>query len=146
VKRWLKLLKLPRSQLRALTTAFILLSLVRLGLWLIPFQRLYDWLKQRSQATAGTRVMPSSTDRPVRLVTWAVETSSEYMLGQPKCLAKALCVFFLLRRRGIDPVLRLGVMKEENSRLAAHAWIEVQGQVVIGALPNLTEYVPLPSL
>ncbi len=47
------------------------------------------------------------------------------------CLAQALVVWGLLRRRGIDAELRIGVAKTDV-RLDAHAWIEVRGRAVSG--------------
>jgi hypothetical protein len=36
-------------------------------------------------------------------------------------------------------------MKDERDALRAHAWIESQGQVVIGKLPDLAGFTELPS-
>lgn len=42
------------------------------------------------------------------------------------CLPQALAVHALLRRLGLDPVLRIGVRKAED-RFEAHAWVELAG-------------------
>ena len=68
------------------------------------------------------------------------------MVPAPKCLTRALCVYFIVRRHGGNPILKLGVTKNSQDQLAAHAWVEVQGEVVIGGLPNLKDYIPLPAL
>jgi len=49
--------------------------------------------------------------------------------GRPTCLPKSLTLWWLLRRRGIDSTLRIGV-RTANGRLEAHAWVEYAGQVV----------------
>lgn len=43
------------------------------------------------------------------------------------CLRQSLLVYFLLRRRGFGPELKLGVRKQ-NGRFDAHAWVELQGR------------------
>jgi hypothetical protein len=47
------------------------------------------------------------------------------------CLAQALVLQGLLRRRGIDAELRIGIAKAD-ARLDAHAWVEVRGHAVSG--------------
>ncbi len=139
-------LSLPRMQRHALVKAFFLLGLIRLGLWLLPFQQLYQLLVRWSEPIAKPDYPPSADAKPVRWAVWAVEMSCLYMLGHPKCLARALTVFFLVRRRGMQPDLKIGVMKQGDHGIVAHAWIEINGQTVIGALPDLDSYIPLPSL
>ncbi len=67
------------------------------------------------------------------------------MPGQVKCLARALTTQVIIRRQGYTPDLRIGVAKDEANRLEAHAWLELQGYVVIGLLPDLNRFVPMPS-
>jgi hypothetical protein len=42
------------------------------------------------------------------------------------CLRQSLLIYWLLRRRGFDPELKLGVRKEQAG-FDAHAWVELQG-------------------
>jgi hypothetical protein len=63
-----------------------------------------------------------------------------------KCLARALVCQVLMARRGYSPELRIGVAKSQEGTLEAHAWIESQGQVVIGDLKELPRFTQLPSL
>lgn len=48
----------------------------------------------------------------------------------PVCLPQALAARAMLRRRGIRPELHLGIAGV--SPLAAHAWVSVDGAVVLG--------------
>ena len=45
------------------------------------------------------------------------------------CLRQALLVDWLLRRRGLDPVLQLGVRKR-GEKFDAHAWVELEGEAL----------------
>jgi hypothetical protein len=56
------------------------------------------------------------------------------------CLPQALAVHALLRRRGLDPSLRIGVRKS-GDRFEAHAWVELEGRAL--AQPAL-DHRPLP--
>jgi hypothetical protein len=44
-----------------------------------------------------------------------------------KCLPQALAVYYLLRHRGGNPHLSLGVRRQDE-RFDAHAWVELDGQ------------------
>lgn len=56
------------------------------------------------------------------------------------CLPQALAVHAVLRRRGLDPELRIGVRKADD-RFEAHAWVELAGWPL--AQPGLDHH-PLP--
>jgi len=58
---------------------------------------------------------------------------------------EALAANGMLRRRGLECALRFGVDPKSitNPTLAAHAWVEVEGQVILGRIENLADYVAL---
>jgi Transglutaminase-like superfamily len=62
------------------------------------------------------------------------------------CLAQALAGQTLLAQQGEPAVLRIGVAKNEAGKLEAHAWVESQGRIVIGASLDLCRYTQLPSV
>jgi hypothetical protein len=53
----------------------------------------------------------------------------------------------MLRRRGIASVLNYGVGRREEQRLAAHVWVDVDGETVIGGeeAPNYARLARFPS-
>jgi hypothetical protein len=57
------------------------------------------------------------------------------------CLPRALVAQLLLRRRGLDPVLRFGVRKDAG-RLDAHAWLELDGAPLLESHETLRDYTP----
>lgn len=144
----LKLLRLQRCDRTLLFKTYILLSFVRLGLWLLPFKTLQQWLA-KLHPTADYYQTPELikiSRRTVGKVVWAVNTSSRYMPGKVKCLARALATQVLICRRGYDPELKIGVAKTEDHTLEAHAWVELQGQVIMGLVTDLSRFTPMPSL
>jgi len=139
MKRLLKLLQLTNSDRQFLLNTFVLLGLVRLGMRLLPFNTLRKLINKNSQP--NPRLKPVSLNK----IVWAINASTRYTPGGAKCLARALTCQVLMTRYGYSPELRIGVVKGEAGNLEAHAWIETQGQVVIGYLPDLSRFTLLPS-
>jgi Transglutaminase-like superfamily len=142
MKRLYKLKTLLRmswgDRFRILIT-FILLAMIRLGLWLLPFQMLVQGLEKFG------RLASPSLSISISHIVWMVNVSSRYMPGV-KCLARALTTKVLLNRYGYSSELRIGVAKNEQGELEAHAWVEYQGKVIVGGLSTLSRFVPLPRL
>lgn len=132
-----------RSQI-LLLQAFVLLCLVRLALGLLPFRQLNNLI----QGVAWQRFERSMPIHKISIaqVIWAVTAAARYIPGRAKCLAIALTAQMLLRCYGYASDLRIGVAKTDSNELNAHAWIEHNGEVLIGAIPELFEMTRLPSL
>ncbi|MDJ0797076.1 MAG: lasso peptide biosynthesis B2 protein [Calothrix sp. MO_167.B12] len=143
MKRLHKFWSLGSQVRRLLLNAFVLLALVRLGLWLLPFATLQQIITKIRQANPKQEQVQQIS---IEQIIWAVNVSSYYMPGGVKCLARALTTQVLMSRHGYLPELRIGVAKVEGGQLEAHAWVESQGRVVIGNLTDLSRFTPLPSL
>lgn len=137
-----KVVHLKTSDRQLLVTTFVLLAAIRLGLWLLPFPTWRRLLARFMQVKANLQQAEAIS---ISQIVWAVSIASRYMPGGVKCLARALVTQVLLNWHGHAAQLRLGVAKGEEGRLEAHAWVESQGQIVIGALSNLSNFTPLPS-
>ena len=83
----------------------------------------------------------SRTRSSVTEITWAISAVGK-RIGRPTCLADAAVAYTMLRRRGHDPRLRIGV-RRGHSVLEAHAWVECNGTVVMGDVPEMTGYAVL---
>ncbi len=84
-------------------------------------------LKHRLQ----TRVHGKKELDPKRL-TWALDLASRKLPGTYNCLPQAIVGCWTLNADGFDAVLRVGVQRDVNEEFAAHAWVEMGGEVVIG--------------
>jgi hypothetical protein len=142
MKQLCKFLHLKTSDRQLLIIAFALLLAVRLALWLLPFSTWHRLLARLKQAKANLQQAESISTGEV---VWAISIASNYMPGGVKCLARALATQVLLSWLGHAAEFRIGVAKGEAGQLEAHAWVESQGQVVIGALGNLSRFTPLPA-
>lgn len=74
----------------------------------------------------------------------SVERAAKLIPGTT-CLPKALAVAAMLRSHGYESHLRLG-LKEQAGRVAAHAWVEVGGEVILGASCNMSDFKKLPAI
>jgi hypothetical protein len=119
----------------ALSEALLLLMFVRIGLRTASYARLRAWLERVAVVRART---PSS----VSDVTWAVGAVGRRISGTT-CLAEALAAYTMLRRRGHEPLLRIGVRQSDHSLLEAHAWVECDGRIVMGEVPRIAGYAIL---
>jgi hypothetical protein len=115
--------------------AFLLLAFVRVSLRIASYPQLRLWLERLALARTGARLQPAD-------ITWAVAAAGRRMTGST-CLAEALAVYTMLRRRGREPLLRIGVRHTDRSLLEAHAWVECDGQVVMGEVPEIAGYAIL---
>ncbi len=142
MKRLRKFLHLATRDRQLLFNAVFIIGIVRLGLWLLPFQIWRHLIAETRQTTHKRQ----NTDQSVDKVVWAVAVASRYMPGEVKCLARALATQVLLAQRGYRAQLHIGVAKSKEGHLEAHAWVESQGRVVVGGLKDLGRYTPLPTL
>ena len=122
-----KFFSLPAKERLILVKAFFLLIIIRLGLWLIPFRTLQKTLERLFHYPA-TSHKPSLSPKKV---SWAVSAVSLYV-PSATCLAQALSLQALLSQEGIHSDLRIGVARDDASGITAHAWLEIDGTVIIG--------------
>ncbi|WP_414584567.1 lasso peptide biosynthesis B2 protein [Scytonema sp. PCC 10023] len=145
MRRLRSFFRLNRGDRHLFMITFILLVAIRLGLWLLSFRNLLKLLLHINKPNLILPFQDKSQISASKIV-WAVNAASRYMPGGVKCLARALTTQVLMSYHGHTPELRIGVAKKEGGKLEAHAWIEYQGRVAIGNLPDLSRFIPLPSL
>jgi hypothetical protein len=111
---------------------------VRIALWTVPSARLLRFVRRRVDAVVGA--VPDGADG--FRIAWAVRAASR-RVPRATCLVQALTVQLLLARHGYVSVLRVGV-KRDDGAFKAHAWVEFQGRVVVGA-DGHSGFMPLPD-
>lgn len=123
--------------------AALLLVAARLGIIGLRFSVL------RRALSRGVRMMGSSPARttafPVARVGWAIAAAARRLPCRSSCLIESLAADAILRRRGYASEIRFGVRPPSRGELAAHAWVEHDGAVVIGAVHERPEYVVLSN-
>jgi hypothetical protein len=95
--------------------------------------------------TRAAANQPSSADRQVVVaVARAVKCASRRVPGST-CLAQALAGWAMLTRRHEGAVVRLGVNRDAAGGLLAHAWLECNGEKVLGGRVA-SAFVPFPPI
>jgi Transglutaminase-like superfamily len=146
MKPLFRFLSLSWSDRGMLLQTYVLLTLVRLGLWLLPFNRLWKGLMQLGQLKPLLSSSPKTELQTMRQVLWAINLSTRFTPGGAKCLARALTAKVLLDQQRCPASFKIGVAKGEAGNLDAHAWIEFRGHVVIGQVDKLSDYTAMPTL
>lgn len=133
--RIVKLIRLPGQERRLLLQAWLLLLLADVALRLFPFSIVLRHFNPACGAPAANLSLPVSR------VAWLVERAGEYCPLGTSCLKETLVLSRLLARRGIPAMLRIGVRRQSDV-FAAHAWLELDGQVILGN-KDVRAYAPL---
>ena len=73
---------------------------------------------------------------------WAVSKASRIVRTDKPCLAQALVLRSLLSRTGVESTIVIGV-KKNGDAIKAHAWVEKEGEVLIGGASSPFRYTVL---
>jgi hypothetical protein len=138
LRRLARFIALPADERKLFLEAAILLLVVRLGLWIVPYRivnRILEWGAPRSRGARGyDTLLVANAARAVRAMSRYVPKAT--------CLTQALALRTLLGILGQPALLKIGVRKNAGS-LEAHAWVESQGRVVLGGTRDLARYTAL---
>lgn len=113
---------------------------MRIGLWLLPSAIIRRLL---AHMTSGSHSLSNADQASRDRIIWAVVVASRY-IPKATCLTKAMVAQVLLEQEGYPACLQIGVAKSDVGKVEAHAWVESQGQVVIGE-SGLKRYTPLSA-
>lgn len=152
--RWFA--NLPAEERGRLVRALVVLAMVRIALWVLPFRlvrrfavRLANSIHSHHSQRSGTAPGPAHRDlesTAAAHVSWAVERAGRFVPGAT-CLVRALAAQALLAHEGVASTLRFGVTRgggNEFNQFRAHAWLECAGRVVVGGDEDLSRFSPLP--
>ena len=117
--------------------AYLVLTATKLQLMIAP-RSLVERAVARDDVTVRTDAAASIDEKFVR--SFAVASGIHFL--RPNCLPRSLSLWRMLRRRGVDAVVRIGA-KMTQRRLDGHAWVEVGG-IVVNDRPDVAkEFTPL---
>jgi len=139
VSRLQKFVQLPVPERMLLVRALLMLAVVRLGLWLLPLITLKGLLSELITVLSDSG---KQREFSVEHRIWAVQAASR-CVPQATCLTQALAAQVLLGFAGIPACLRIGVSKEAPQQLEAHAWLESDGQILLGGSDADQKYIPM---
>jgi GNAT superfamily N-acetyltransferase len=120
-----RLARLGPSEWPLLAEALATLALASLAIALLPFR------KVAAAASAGGRKPGPARADDVARARWAVQAWARRVPWRTVCFQRGLALHWMLRRRGIGSVLLYGARRDADG-LAAHVWVDVDGETVIG--------------
>jgi hypothetical protein len=119
-----KFRSLKPGEHRLLLRTALVVAFSRVGLCVFSFVRLKDYLARRATDH------PIPQDVPVASLVWAIRTTAAY-IPRATCLTQVLAAKYQLERSGRRSRIHIGVANE-NGRFLAHAWLECEGETVLG--------------
>ena len=114
--------------------AALWLGIARLGILIIPFRRIAPFLGKH-MAESPLSMEPTHRNH-VERISWAVQTASRHMPWESTCLAQAMAAKGMFKLRGIQSTIYLGLAKDGEEELTAHAWLRSGDVTVVGTRGN----------
>lgn len=91
-----------------------------------------------------TRLGPKRRAHDRANLAWAVLAASRFVPGAT-CLVQAIVGQRLFLRAGYAAEVKIGVTRDEDGAVAAHAWLVSEGEVFIGRDAREYSEMPVPS-
>ena len=129
-----------RGDRRLVLRALVVVAAIRLGLWLLPLDKLQRNIA-RSLQRLGVRPRRSRVDSALAIA-HSVEIAAR-SIRAATCLTQALAAQLLLFLAGHVSSLRIG-MHKAGGKFKAHAWLVWEGQIIIGDTPGIDDFKMLP--
>jgi hypothetical protein len=142
MNRLQKFNQLSRTEKLLFLQAMLVLAFVTLGL------RAFPWLKlQRLLLKLANWHGPSAVRRRVSLrsISRSIRAASHY-IPKATCLPQALTAQHLLIWNSYPADFQIGVAKDANGKLEAHAWVTSQNKIIVGGEQTVNRFVSLSAM
>jgi hypothetical protein len=96
---------------------------IRLMLWVLPFSRVTIISKEMGKWKI------SNSENNIKKIIWSINVTDPYVI-KSTCLSRAITAQILLSQNEYTSKIKIGVNKKDEFQ--AHAWVEVDGDVIIG--------------
>ena len=134
--------RFERPDRRLLLQACVLIPVVRMALGVARFRTVYAALTRLGGRASEPRIDALGDARRVARV---VDMAARHTVWSSSCLHRSTVLWWLLRRQGLDGLLRFGVRRRRGG-FDAHAWVEYHGTVLNEAPADGEAYHALPDL
>jgi len=129
-EKWRRFRSRPPEDRRLILRAALLLPLTGIGLRLFGFRRWKELIEKFSLPAHAPQSLSAGLQREAALrAARAVRSAELHGPANPNCLERSMTLWWLLRREGVEGELHIGARKE-SGRFEAHAWVELDGQVL----------------
>ncbi len=124
-----KLRALTRPERRLLLVCLIATPFLAAGLAILGFRRVHAVMARRSRPRCARFPSVQAAEGRARSAARVVAIAAGRGPVKATCLRRSLLLWWLLKRDGIETVVRVGVNRERGT-LNAHAWVEYLGRPV----------------
>lgn len=142
MKRIRKFLLLSQADKLLLAQSAFVVVFVTMGLRIFPWLRLQRFLLKLADWQLH---FLASNRASANRIAWGVRASSHYV-PKATCLPQALAAQYLLARSAYPADLQIGVTRDKNGKLEAHAWVISENQIIIGNVSNVDQFVSLSHM
>jgi len=111
--------------------AFTISLWIRFCIFFFPF-KFYKNTLGKLQNVANQEISPDILDFALKIKN-TVLTVCNHTPWESKCLVQAITCKIILKRRGINTTIYLGVSNKENQKLLAHAWLKLGDVILTGS-------------
>jgi hypothetical protein len=126
----IKFFKKPLAEQLLYIEVTFWLGMFRIAILILPFKVIASLLgKHMSESDKKHRFKSMET---AKLIALSIRTMSLRLPWECKCLAQAVSGKIMLDNRKISNTLYLGVAKDENEKLIAHAWLRIGENIILG--------------
>lgn len=124
--------KMPLIDKKMFFEAYILSGIYRFTILVIPFKKLRKYIGIYKKESS--REIPTEQYRVAKKVLSAVNMATTRTPWESKCLVRALTTQKMLKKRKIYTTLYLGVGKDKENKMLAHAWLRCGETILTGGL------------
>lgn len=133
MNRFQKLFSLTSYQWRLLTSAMILLPIIRLSLNLFGFKKIYNRILNSYRSNQSQAGLDDKQLLEAQTIARMVNIAATHSIYRANCLTRSLLLMLALKKRKISCQLMIGTSERRNiedNGFGAHAWVESGGQVL----------------
>lgn len=122
------------AKIKVLQAGFTLV-LIKTGLAVLPFST----FRRLFYRISKSEIQKDLTSQQISEVVWAVNTAANVIPLDLVCLPRALATKFLLRKVP-SLSLEIGIEINPDKAFEAHAWVEKEGEIIIGDWSDSVSY------
>lgn len=137
----LSFIRLPRREKIFFFRSIFLLSKYRVRLKTTPLETLIAQVEQERRAYQDHK----KADIPLPQVCKLIHVAAG-LVPLSTCLSNALAGQLLFAANHYPTTLHIGVRNSADSDFEAHAWLSLNGEVLMGGRPDLDSYKEFPAL
>ena len=142
MKKIRKFLRLSQKEQLLFMYAVVILGMVTVGLRILPWIVLQQKLLKLAHWSSK---FVSARRPPANLITWIIKVAGA-LIPKATCLPQALAAQFMLVQNAYPVELKIGITRNDDGILKAHAWVTSEGGILIGGVQDLDHFVPLSAM